>query len=201
MLAGCPAFWSSSDVPVLSRHVARNSIQQLQHQVTAFIESVRSATRWSRERQISPSTKGSVVDNNNVVRGAGDHQHIGIEAGAVDQTALFIVGPQDHGEGDDFASPHRDGTVSSELTHGDPVAGATLAYRDVAVTAALETASPPVFYLHQRHTRALQDTLCVVSRVHCTVHGTDHSRPGCSATCSAYTTMYMYGRQRGSAAA
>ncbi|EPS99367.1 hypothetical protein FOMPIDRAFT_1024232, partial [Fomitopsis schrenkii] len=24
MLAGCPAFWSSSDVPVLSRHVARN---------------------------------------------------------------------------------------------------------------------------------------------------------------------------------
>lgn len=168
MLASCPVFWSSSDTPLLSKHIGRNDFQQLHHQVTAFIESVRSAIRWSRESHIGPTTQGSVVDSKNAVNVAGDHQQTGVEAGRMDQTALYVLGPQDHGEGADLASPNRDDAASSELTLCGPGAGATLAYRDVA-SASLETASPRVFYLHLRYIKALQETPCVIQKgaLHC----------------------------------
>lgn len=162
ILAGCPAFWCSSDVPLMSKHLGRANLQQLHHQVTMFIESVRAASRWIAESSVT-NTEGSVVDA--VMPrsgGARDVQETDIEASQTKREAAPVSEPQNHSTTENPGIQRRSIAISTELTHWDlPGRSATLAYRDVGVLATPEPAYLLGHYFHKRHLMKPQNTLCV----------------------------------------
>lgn len=167
ILAGCPAFWCSSDVPLLARRITRGDLQQLHHQVLAFVESVRTASRWGAAHtglQEIPIDRGrTIVERTEDV---GETLQVEAEVGGVRQAALALTSAS---RGHRARSlQYREVPASSEARHHGAENSIISQICEIWIRALVDTTSLLQSYLAQHRPSGLQNIPCVLHYFHST---------------------------------